>query len=165
MCLWNWLIRSISLYFCKWHLLKFPPVLGDSLLKVSGYMHVQTSQEQEWGAMGGHSPLFLFCPGAGDTPPLRIIWNVLVEVGLRKFFLKQSVGKAHRGNFSLLMWLLWKVPLYLKVASSSPAITGAAYREGTFLSSSGVVGGCCLLNGRWEMTGCPAIVERSPGWV
>lgn len=32
-------------------------------------MHVQTSQEQEWGAMGGHSPLFLFCPGAGDTPP------------------------------------------------------------------------------------------------
>lgn len=98
-------------------------------------------------------------------PPLRIIWTVLVEAGLRKFLLKQSVGKAHRGSFSLLTWMLWKVPLYLKAASSSPAITGAAYREGTFLSSSGVVGGCCLLNGRWEMTGCPAIVERSPGWV
>ena len=99
-----------------------------------------------------------------ETPSLRIIWNVLVEVGLQKFLLKQSVAKAHRGSFSLLTWLLWKVPLYLKAASSSPAI-GAAYREGTFLSSSGVVGSCRLLDGRWEMTGCPAVVERSPGWV
>lgn len=134
-CLWNWLMWSISCHFIfwKWHFLTFPPVLDDSLLGMGRPTRVQTSQEQEWGAMGRHLPLFLkpAC-GAGDPCFLRCTWKVLVEIGFLKLLLKQSVSKVGSGSFSLLPWLLWEVPLYLKAASSSPAFTGDAYGEGTF---------------------------------